>query len=208
MSANSKRGRPRSERARLAILDAGCELLLTLGLADVSVDQIAEHACVSKATIYRWWPSKETLALDAVYHEWAAATTLEDTGSVTADLLALIGSWVGHVKERPYGRVIAALIAKARTDPEFEREYWVRLMEPRRQQAQTIFNRAVDRGDLPPNLDLEAATDLLYGPLYHRMLHGHAPLDDAFLRTVIDHALLGLLPRRPTSRGSKESNHV
>ena len=67
-----RRGRPRSEKARLAILEAAAELLLARGLSAVSMDAVAERAGVSKATIYRWWPTKETLALDALYNEWAA----------------------------------------------------------------------------------------------------------------------------------------
>ena len=68
-----QRGRPRSERARKAILEAAAELLLARGLSAVSMDAVAERAGVSKATIYRWWATKETLALDALYTEWAAA---------------------------------------------------------------------------------------------------------------------------------------
>ena len=68
-----RRGRPRSEKAREAILAAAAELLLERGLGAVSMDAVAEQAGVSKATIYRWWPTKETLALDALYHEWDAA---------------------------------------------------------------------------------------------------------------------------------------
>src|SRR5919106_5711180 len=66
----AKRGRPRSEEARKAILQAASELLLVRGLGAVSMDAVAKKAQVSKATIYRWWPTKETLALDALYHEW------------------------------------------------------------------------------------------------------------------------------------------
>src|SRR5579863_10510261 len=69
--AAPRRGRPRSETARLAILEAAAELALERGLAAVSMDAVADRAGVSKATIYRWWPTKETLALDALYHEWA-----------------------------------------------------------------------------------------------------------------------------------------
>ncbi|MGH3252299.1 MAG: TetR/AcrR family transcriptional regulator, partial [Trebonia sp.] len=82
------RGRPRSEKARKAILVAAAELLLDRGLAAVSMDAVAERAGVSKATIYRWWPTKETLALDALYTQWAAAAPApRDTGSLRGDLL-------------------------------------------------------------------------------------------------------------------------
>src|SRR6202161_2729160 len=84
------RGRPRSEKAHKAILAAAAGLLLEHGLAQVSMDAVAERAGVSKATIYRWWPTKETLALDALYTEWAAAAPVpQDTGSLRGDLLSL-----------------------------------------------------------------------------------------------------------------------
>jgi AcrR family transcriptional regulator len=187
------RGRPRSERARDAVLAAAAELLLTRGLGAVSMDAVAEQAGVSKATIYRWWPTKETLALDALYHEWApAAPAADGTGSLRADLLSLLRPWVRLVGKRPYGRVIAALIAEAQTDPAFGALYRERFVEPRRAQARPILLRAIERGELPATTNIELALDLLYGPLYHRLLHGHAPLDEHFLRNLIDTVVAGL----------------
>src|SRR6266498_1224789 len=119
-----KRGRPRSEQARESILHAAAELLLKRGLDAVSMDAVADRAGVSKATIYRWWPTKETLALEALYHEWdTARPSPPDTGSLRGDLLALLRPWIRRVRARPYGRVVAALIAEAQTDPEFATEY-------------------------------------------------------------------------------------
>src|SRR3954447_24587005 len=90
-----RRGRPRSEKAREAILGAAAELLLARGLGAVSMDAVAERAGVSKATIYRWWPTKEMLALDALYHEWAAVRPrARETGSLRGDLLSLLRPWV------------------------------------------------------------------------------------------------------------------
>jgi AcrR family transcriptional regulator len=187
------RGRPRSEKASKAILEAAAELLLDRGLAAVSMDAVAERAGVSKATIYRWWPTKETLALDALYTQWAAATpALTDTGSLRGDLLELLQPWIRLVRTGPYARVIAALITEARTDPAFGAQYQRHFVQPRRDQAREIFARAITRGEIPADLDLEVALDLIYGPLYHRMLHGHAPLDDAFVRAAIDMALGGI----------------
>jgi AcrR family transcriptional regulator len=188
-----RRGRPRSEEARDAILDAAAELLLARGLAAVSMDAVAERAGVSKATIYRWWPTKETLALDALHHEWAAAVPrARETGSLRGDLLSLLRPWVGLVRKRPYGRVIAALITEAQTDPAFAEQYRTRFVEPRRAQARPVLLRAIERGELPATTDVEVALDLLYGPLYHRLLHGHAPLDERFLRSLVDTVLAGL----------------
>jgi AcrR family transcriptional regulator len=188
-----RRGRPRSEKAQEAILTAAAELLLARGLAAVSMDAVAERAGVSKSTIYRWWPTKETLALDALYHEWAAARPRSsESGSLREDLLALLRPWVRLVRKRPYGRIIAALITEAQTDPAFAKQYRERFVEPRRAQARPILVRAIESGELPATTDLELALDLLYGPLYHRLLHGHAPLNERFLRELVDTVLDGL----------------
>jgi AcrR family transcriptional regulator len=191
-----RRGRPRSEKARLAILEAAAELLLERGRAASSMDAVAERAGVSKATIYRWWPTKETLALDALYQEWAAAAPVaRDTGSLRGDLLAQLRPWARLAAGRPYGRVIGALLTEARTDPAFAAEYLARFVQPRRDQFRAIFRRAIERGEIPADTKVEVAIDLLYGPLYHRLLHGHAPLGDRFVRDVVDAALGGILPR-------------
>jgi AcrR family transcriptional regulator len=197
-----RRGRPRSEKAREAILAAAVELLLARGLGAVSMDTVAEQAGVSKATIYRWWPTKETLALDALHHEWAAARpAASETGSLRTDLLSLLRPWVRLIGKRPYGRVIAALITEAQTDPAFAEQYRAGFVEPRRAQARPILLRAIERGELPATTNVELALDLLYGPVYHRLLHGHAPLNDRFLRDLVDTVLAGLATtdRSPTA---------
>jgi AcrR family transcriptional regulator len=181
-----RRGRARSEKTRQAILDAAGELLLAHGLSAISMDAVAEHAGASKATIYRWWPSKELLALDALFSEWEAGRPrARDTGSLAGDLLAITRPWVRLLGGKPYGRVIAALLARAQNDPEFGEVYRARFVRPRRDHTRVIFVRAIQRGEIPAETDVEAAIDLLYGPFYHRMLHGHAPLTDRFARTIV-----------------------
>jgi AcrR family transcriptional regulator len=187
------RGRPRSEKSRSAILEAAAELFLDRGLGAVSMDEIAARAGVSKATIYRWWPTKEALALDALYREWENVPPVRDTGSLRGDLLLLLRPWARLAGQRPYARVIAALLTGAHTDPAFAREYRARFVEPRRDRARAIFRRAIERGEIPASTNVEVALDLLYGPVYHRLLHGHAPLSDRFVRDVIDTALNGII---------------
>ncbi len=187
------RGRPRSQPARQAVLAAAAELLLTRGLAAVSMDAVAARAGVSKATIYRWWPTKETLALDALYEQLAEPSPeAPDTGTLRGDLLALLLGWIERVGDRPFGRVIGALITEAGTDPVFGKLYRERYVEPRRAQARTIFTRAMGRGEIPVGTDVEAAIDLLYGALYHRLLHGHAPLTQEFAETVVGIVVAGI----------------
>lgn len=191
------RGRPRSEKAHQAILAAAGDLLLARGLSAVSMDAVAERAGVSKATIYRWWPTKESLALDALFTEWAAVEPrLRDTGTLRGDLLALLRPWARLATSKPYGRVIGALVTEAQTDPAFAAEYLRRVVEPRRDQARAIFRRAIERGEIPADTKIEVAVDMVYGPLYHRLLHGHAPLNDRFVRDVVDMALAGIRPGR------------
>ena len=113
------RGRPRSETAQTAILSAAIALLLDQGLHAMSMDDVAERAGVSKATIYRWWASKELLALDALSTEWATPTSTRqrDTGSLRGDLLAQLRPWIRQLNEKPFGRVIAGLIARGPDGP-------------------------------------------------------------------------------------------
>jgi AcrR family transcriptional regulator len=185
-----RRGRPRSEASRKAILRAASELLLEHGLHAISMDAVAERAGASKATIYRWWPSKELLALDALFSDWApAAGAGYDSGSLAGDLLALTLPWARQLAAKPYGRVIAALITSAQSDPRFAEVYRARFLQPRRDLARVIFNRAIERGEIPADTDIEVALDLLYGPFYHRLLHGHAQLTDRFTRAIVDHVV-------------------
>ncbi|HSZ40807.1 MAG TPA: TetR/AcrR family transcriptional regulator [Trebonia sp.] len=187
------RGRPRSEPARQAILAAATELMLARGLSAVSMDAIADRAGVSKATIYRWWPTKETLALDALYEQLTELSAEPpDTGTLRGDLSALLGGWTDRVRGRPYGRVIGALVTEAATDTTFGDLYRERFVEPRRAQIRQVFARAVARGEIGVATDSEAAIDLLYGALYHRLLHGHAPLTRQFVDYVVDVVAAGL----------------
>jgi AcrR family transcriptional regulator len=187
------RGRPRSEPARQAILAAAADLLLTRGLAAVSMDTVAAQAGVSKATIYRWWPTKETLALDALYEELSEPNAEPpDTGTLPGDLLALLLGFMDRVGDRPFSRIIGALVTEAGTDPVFGKLYRERYVEPRRAQARAIFQRAAGRGEIAVGTDVEAAIDLLYGALYHRLLHGHAPLTQEFVETVVGIVVAGI----------------
>lgn len=201
-------GRPRSERARQAILQAAGELLLTGAGGEVSMDALAAHAGVSKATIYRWWPDKEALALDALYEQWAdRGDAPPDRGSLRDDLLALLRPWARLVRSRPYAPVIGAFVIKAHNDPVFAQDYVTRLVRPRRDRARVLFDRAVDRGELDRGAPVETALDLLYGALYHRLLHRHAPLTDRFVTQVVDLTLNGLLAPADKDRQPPNRTH-
>jgi AcrR family transcriptional regulator len=186
-------------------LAAARELVLEHGLNAVSMDALAERAGVSKATIYRWWPSKELLALDALFSQWdPGSPEPRDTGSLAGDLLALIRPWARQLTKKPYGRIVAAFVSSAQSDPIFAAEYRARFVGPRRERARIILARAIERGEIPADLDLEVIVDLLYGPFYLRMLQGHAAVNDRFARTVVDYVVATVA--RPAKRRGGSAN--
>jgi AcrR family transcriptional regulator len=209
------RGRPRSAKAQKAILATAIEVLLEQGLRAMSMDDVAKRAGVSKATIYRWWASKELLALDALATEWEAPTpsTELDTGSLRGDLLARLHPWLRQLNQKPYERIIAGLVAQTQTDPEFAKLYREHFIAPRRDETRTLLLRAVDRGEIAADTNLEVTLDLLYGPIYHRLLHRHAPLNDRFAAQVIDAVIAaisagGLAESRPSRSSAAAKRSV
>ena len=195
----ARRGRPRSEKAQRAILEAAAELLVAQSLAAVSVAEVAARAGVSKATIYRRWRTKELLALDALFDAWTADhRPIHATGKLHADLLTLLRPWVELLRTRPYGHLLAALLAEAQTNARFAEEYWLRLVGPRRDEARALIEHAVERGTAS-GPEIELALDLVYGAIYHRLFHGHAPLDERFLHDVVGSAVAVLERPRPAA---------
>lgn len=190
-----RRGRPRDQKARDAILDAAMDSLLEQGVAGMNMDVVAAAAGVSKATIYRWWPSKEALAMDALYRKWESVPATTVTGSLREDLRNLLWPWTELVAWRPYGRVIAGLLVHVLTDPDFALTYRAYFVDQRRDHGRLILQEAIARGEIPARTHTETVLDLLYGPVYHRLMHGHAPLDQTFVEDIIDIVLDGIHPR-------------
>jgi AcrR family transcriptional regulator len=185
------RGRPRSERARQAILKAAGELLERDGFTAVTMERIAERAGVSKATIYRWWPNKAAVMTDSFLELMVPDTSQLDTGSAREDLrLRLRG--LAHVLAGRSGRSVAALIAESQTDPEVAEALRTQWISVRRRETRPLLRRGIERGELRSDLDLEVAIDALYGPVYWRMLTGYAPLSDDFVDRLVDHVIVGL----------------
>jgi AcrR family transcriptional regulator len=184
-------GRPRSERARQAILTAASELLARDGFTGVTVEAIAARAGVSKATIYRWWPNKAAVVTESFLELAAPQITFEGSGSIGEDLRQQMRR-LTQLLASSGGQVIAALMAESQTDATVAEAFLSGWVMVRRRETRAVIERGMASGELRADLDVEVVMDALYGPIYFRMLARHLPLDDAFADTLADHVLRGL----------------
>jgi AcrR family transcriptional regulator len=194
-ATGGQRGRPRSREADRAILAATLDLLAERGLAAMSIEEIAARAGVGKATIYRRWSSKGLLALDAFVTSFREQQPEPDTGTLRGDLIAALTVWIRTVTETPMGPMLTGLIAEAQHDPELRAAWRDRVIEPLRVQHRIMLDRAIARGEIPASTDQEVVLDLFFGVAQHRLLLGHHPMNDEFIRAVVDVILDGIRPR-------------
>jgi AcrR family transcriptional regulator len=192
---HARRGRPRSEQADRAILLAATQVLAERGLGGMSIEEVAARAGVGKTTIYRRWSSRGALALDAFLAEFQGQQPLPDTGTLRGDLLAALRAWVRSVTRTRAGAMLAGLIAEAQRDPALAAAWRERVVEPLRAQHKVMLDRAIGRGEIPADIDQEVVLDLLFGAAYHRLLHGHQPLNDQFTVRVVDLIMAGASSR-------------
>lgn len=185
MTKEQKLGRPRSDRSRNAILNAASELLEARPLPSITMDQIAAEAGVSKATLYRWWGNKIDVLVDAFMEgsppragQGGDESPLNALCQGLEQLFALFTS--------PKGRIIADIIGHGRDNPAAVELFRERFLEPRRTIARQLIEEAKRRGELRSELDTEVALDMLFAPLYYRLLVQHLPLDDGLCGVIQD----------------------
>lgn len=191
------RGRPRSERARLAILAAAGELMLAGGINAASMEAIAERAGVSKATIYKWWPSRGAVALDGFLAQAQDTIAVPEGLSTREALRFQVLALIRLFRDTPSGPLMRALVSQAECDPEIARAVRERWLAPRRAVAMEIVRAGVAAGEFRPDVDPSVASDQLFAPIYHRLIFGHEPLDDELADRLVDQAVAGLCPTRP-----------
>ena len=191
MTPSRGRGRPRSEERRDAVLKAALELLQEDDLRRASVDRISARSGVSKATIYKWWPNRTAVEIDAFLHQMMADAPVPDTGSAAEDFrLTLRGMMRFYTS--PFGRTYAQLVGKSQfypTDRERIRTHQVKI---RRAAVTKIWDRGVARGELDQKLDPEVALDLIFGPAMYRRATGHAGLTPADADAIVATAMRAL----------------
>lgn len=186
-------GRPRSERARLAVLEAAADLLIEGGLAAATIESVAARAKVSKVTIYKWWSTRGLVAIDAYFHRYRQTVLVQDTGDIALDLSKQIRLILDAFRGRA-GEVMAELIGQAQVDPNLAEALRTGWLKPRRDATAAMLQRAVDRGQIRAGTDLEALMDQLYGPVYYRLTMRHQPLDDELADTLVRTVLDGVRP--------------
>jgi AcrR family transcriptional regulator len=186
----ARRGRPRSDRAHRAILDAARDLIVESGFANLRLEHVATRAGVGKATIYRRWPSKEALALDLLLELAAPHIAVEETGDTQGELVAVIDHLVQALTETPYGPVIRALLSQIAINPPLGDPFRASVVQARRDEVARILERGIARGDLRPDIDTGIATELLVGPVYFRLMFGGA-LDGSFAARIVHSVLRG-----------------
>ena len=185
-------GRPRSERARLATLDAAADLLVEGGLPAATMEAIAARAGVSKRTLYKYWPSRGAVALEGFMRSAATSWSLPEDAPAAVSLEELVVAAVRLFTRTPAGPLMRSLIADAQSQDEIAaaiREQWLR---PRRAVAAGLLLQGIAAGEFRADLDVEITLDLLFAPVYYRLLLGHKTLSPQFAVTSVRHLIAGL----------------
>jgi AcrR family transcriptional regulator len=194
-------GRQRSSECEEAILAATLQLLKEKPLRNVTIEAIARNAGVGKMTIYKWWPSKAYVALDAFRKTMDKMIVIPDTGDAERDLAELLRATMRFYLSSS-GRVFTEFLAEAQSDPEFAALFRERFLIPRRKAAGELLDRAIKRGEIDHTLDRELVLDLIFGPMVLRLMVGHGPLDKTETDAMISTLLRGIGSRTPRAKRS------
>jgi AcrR family transcriptional regulator len=164
-------------------------LLDELGFAAVTMEEIAARAEVGKATIYRWWPSKAAVVIEAFREAVVPELPFPDTGSIENDIRVQMREF-NRVLSGPRGRTMAAIVAAAQSDADVAAALWNNWFGPRREDAKKALLR---KREWPAGADPELLLDLLYGPMYYRLLLKHMPLSPEYADAIAELALKAIL---------------
>ncbi|MFD7440796.1 TetR/AcrR family transcriptional regulator [Streptomyces sp. NPDC059909] len=188
----------RSERSRRAIYDAALALVGEVGYARTTIEGIAARAGVGKQTIYRWWPSKAAVLLEAFLDlgEQAAQgeSEIPDTGDLEADLKLVLRATVDELNSPRHEAPTRALTAEGIVDPELGARFVEKLLEPQLQLYVRRLRAAQEAGHVRAGIDLRTALELFTGPLTHRWLLRTLPLTHDYADKIVEYALYGLAP--------------
>jgi len=180
------------------------EILAHEPLRDVTAEEIARKAGVSKATLYKWWPNKNIVALDAFLAGMQEAVAIPDTGSAEQDFTLQFEAAIDFYKNSS-GRLLCHFIAEGQSDPELLIHFRERFLKPCRQSLKTIWQRGVARGEIHPDMDGDLVLDLIFGPMVYRLLVGHGPLDETQAKSIIRTVFRGVRGHATGDRARKKA---
>ncbi len=175
----------RNESSRLAILDAALSVCREVGYAKLTIEAIAARAGVGKQTIYRWWPSKGAVVLEAFEHV-AAELSVADTGRVIDDIRDFIRRVVVLFSDPDFAPHLSALIGEAQHDQHVQSALLERYIKPRRAPLIERLKAAQQQGELDQSIDPETLLEVTFGALYHRLLLRNAQLDKSYADFIVD----------------------
>lgn len=185
-------GRPRSQSARKSILDATARLLQHVSLKNLAIESIAREAGVGKATIYGWWPNKAAIVIDAFFEEVEQRTAFEQAPTAVAAIRDQVVRMV-HTIGGPIGHIAAQIIAEGQSDPRVLEHFRAVFLRQRRAAASEIIRAGIANGEFRGDLDIELVIDLIYGPIWYRLMVGHQPLDDGLADRLPELSISALL---------------
>jgi AcrR family transcriptional regulator len=188
----NSRGRRRSERSHRAILAATQALLVERSYPELTIEGIAARAAVGKQTIYRWWPSKAALVLEAYLAGADAVPPPAERATAREDVRALLGWLIAVLAEPTGGRVVAGLVGDLQHDPDLASGFQRDVVPARREAMLAALERGRERGEIRADADLELAVDALHGAVFYRLLLSGEPLDDSFAEHLAEQVLAGL----------------
>jgi len=187
------RGRPRDEQARRRILQAALDLMDETAFPQVTAEAIAERAGTSKATVYRWWPNKAAVVIEAFREAVAPELPLRDTGSLRGDLTTQVCNFARVLSGRG-GRMLRSFVVAARSDPEVAAAFRSIWSDPRRAEAKEMLRLKQAGGQLRADADLDLVLDSLYGPLYYRFLVKNELPSQKYAQALANLVITGLAP--------------
>lgn len=199
VARRAQRGRPRSAQCHATIVDSVLELLQQEGYRALTIEGVARHAGVGKQSIYRRWRSKPELVLEAYANHVETTVPIPNRGTLRDDLLTFLTTAFNRLN-RVSGPIMRGLMADAVHDAEFNRMLREVFLLKRRQSVGRILQRGITRGELLGTADLELMLDLLFGPIWYRLLSQHGKLDQAFARGLCDALLRGFGPPAAASK--------
>jgi AcrR family transcriptional regulator len=200
------RGRPRDQVARRRILKAALELMEESTLAQVTVEAIAERAGAGKATLYRWWPNKAAVVIEAFRESVTPELPFPDTASLRDDLQTQARNFAS-VLSSSKGKMLKSFIVAARSDPDVAAAFRSIWSVPRRKEAKKMLRRKQAHGQLRKDVDLDLALDALYGPLYYRFLVKNEPPARKYAEALADLVLIGLVRRDERVTDTNRRSH-